>query len=513
MNSPRPSTSLRSRLGLDTFPNILGFLVCILGVVVAIHANFAGRSLFADEAAIVYSILNRPFWGLGAGPLPYLQTAPILWMAAVKCVTLVFGSSEVALRSFSVFSYALTLLLTAWTGRRFFRIRHSWLVAASLANLLAFLTYATVVKPYEWEAAAVLLTLAAHALFREKRLPWWGLALAWLILLLGANPPLFFIGACLLHDAVSSLRQRDFRGLSVLAGVAALSLVPYAVYYIWWLRDTANSSFMQSWWASRMLSPWPPTPAVLGREFDRIMGALMNPVFGKRAYTAVWLFLGASVAAFFSPDSRRRLLPTALLLALVACALKSFPLDLRLWVFALPPFCILVFGMLSDFAETSPRLAVPALILMVTLALGNLGIWRFADRENVYWLGEELNPLLDHIRDHRREGDAVYVMDRAIPGVLYHFGYDFEGFSPEGGDVIWGSNTWNLWTPEGILDDARKIETAGRAWLVLIPVNYKTGPLVKHLERVGTVTEVFSDHLTPLYLFERNPPGALPSAP
>ena len=512
MNSSR-FHSIRARLGLDTLPNILGFLVCLAGVAVAIRANFAGRSLFADEAAIAYSILNRPLWGLGAAPLPYLQTAPLLWMGAVKCVTLLFGASEVALRGFSVFSYALTLVLTAWAGRRFFSIRHSWLVAAALANLLAFLTYATVVKPYEWEAAAVLLTLAVHALYREKRLPWWGLSLAWLVLLLTANPPLFFIGACLLLDAVSGLRRRDFRSLGVLAGIAALSLVPYAVYYLWWLRDTANSPFMQSWWAARMLSPWPPTPAVLGRESGRIMGALMTPVFGKRAWTAVWLVLGASLSAFFARDSRRRILPAAFALALAACTMKLFPLDLRLWIFALPPFCILVFGMLADFADASRRLAVPALVLMGTLALGNLGIWRFADRENVYWLGEELNPLLDYVRDHRREGDVIYVMDRAIPGVLYHFGYDFGGFSPERNDIVWGANTWNLWTPEGILDDARKVETADRAWLILIPLNYKTGPLVEHLKRAGTVTEVFSDHFTPLFLFERTAAGDAAPAP
>lgn len=105
-------------LALDAF----GCLVCLLGIWTSIQGNFAGRSLYVDEAMLVFPINTRSLWTLTASILPYNQAAPVGYLWTVKLLTLCFGCSEVVLRSFSVFAYGMALLLTWWCAKRLFLI-------------------------------------------------------------------------------------------------------------------------------------------------------------------------------------------------------------------------------------------------------------------------------------------------------------------------------------------------------------------------------------------------------
>ena len=500
---PRLDAERRSPSRLAALLDAAGFCICLLGIAAAIHGNFAGRSLYVDEAMVVHSILTRSLRGLAGSPLPYNQTAPVLWLWIVKAVTMAFGSSEVALRSFSVVSYAAALGLTAWTAKRFFGVRCPWMAAAFLANMLAFLCYANVVKPYEFEAVCVLAVLAAEGFRREGKLRWPAVAGIWIAAMLGGNPPVFFAAACLLHEGVGALRARDRRRLVAVAGAGAAVLAVFAAYWAWWLRGTAGSDFMQDWWRNQMLSVRPPTAETFARDVRIVKRCYFETVFGARAVAVAWLLAGAVAMAWTGKARNRRLLTTPLMLALVASAMHRFPVDLRLWVFSFPVVAILLVGLLCDAMDG--RAAWPMAILMSLLVAGQFGIPRHFVRDNVYWNGEELNPLLDYVQEHLQDGEWVYVTDRAIPGLKYHLGYDFERFGNDGRDnVIWGGDTWGK-NPD-LRADADRIEAAGKCWLVLVPVvRSKTGGLWARLERTGRIEKVFEFQGTPLYCYERFP--------
>lgn len=494
-------------LALDAF----GCLVCLLGIWTSIQGNFAGRSLYVDEAMLVFPINTRSLWTLTASILPYNQTAPVGYLWTVKLLTLCFGCSEVVLRSFSVFAYGMALLLTWWCAKRLFRISYPWLASAFLANMLAFLRYSNVLKPYEFEAVGVLAVLAVYALHRERGLAWAWVATAWLLAMLFGNPACFFIAACLAHAFMSAARKRDGQAMLSCAVVAGTVSMAFFGYYFWWLRDVAQSDFMQIWWKNRMLSFWPPSFATLVHDGHVLLDGFLRPVFGQRALVFAGLLPAAVLAALADRNRYGKIASFGLFLAMLASSFKLFPMELRLWVFSFPLMALLVARLFDRLAQG--RALVPVSLLLLLLVLGNMGIVRYAQRQNVYWTSEELRPLLDYIQKHLREDESVYVLDRALPGVKYYLGYDFERFGDGSRDnVLWGSDTWSV--TSSLEEDAERIAGTDKCYLLLIPwVSWKTGGLLQCLKARGSVTEVFSAWGTPLYYYEAATSDDEPAVP
>lgn len=483
--------------------NLVGVFVCLLGILASVRGNFEGRSLYADEAAVVYSIQTRTLWGMTAAPLPYNQTAPVLWLWLLKLTTLFFGSSEVVLRSLSVVSYIAALGLTAWSSKRFFGVRCPWMASAFLANMRAFLCYSNVVKPYEFEAVCVLGVLIAYGFLKEGKLSWWATSLIWGAAMLGGNPSLFFVGACLLYEGGGALCHREWGRFVKTGAVGMALLVLFGGYFFWWLRGVAQSDFMQDWWKLQMLDVCPMTGKTLWKDVQILMRHFLVPTFGCRTFVVVGLFVWAAVVAWKGAHRLRRLLVAGLALALVASIIRFFPIDMRIWVFSLPIFAILLTGFTTDLL--GGRLAGPMVLLTLGLVLGQLGIPHYWNREDIYWNGEELNPILDYVRDHLQDDETVYVTDRSLPGVKYHFGYDFDGFGSRRDNVIWGSDTWEK-DPD-LSEDAERIEKAGKCWLILIPVvRSKTDNLWYRLLKSGQIRKVYEFQGTPLYYYERTSP-------
>ena len=480
--------------------DVLGCLICLLGLWTSIRGNFAGRSLYVDEAMLVFPLNTRSLWTLTASILPYNQTAPVGYLWIMKLLTLCFGNSEVVLRSFSVVCYALALLLTWWCAKHLFRIPYPWLASAFLANMLAFLRYSNVFKPYEFESVGVLVVLIVYALHCEHGLAWCRVAAAWILAMLCGNPSCFLIGACLVHAFVSAVRQRDGRAILACTLVAGTMGMAFAGYYLWWLRDVAQSDFMQIWWKNRMLSFWPPTPATLAHDGRILFHGFLEPIFGRRAIVFAGLLPAAALVLVANRDRYGTVVSLALLLAMLASSLNLFPMELRLWVFSFPLAALLLAAMFGHFARR--RALVPISILLLLLVLGHLGIVRYSQRQNVHWTSEELHPLLEYVQNHLREDESVYVLDRAIPGVKYYLGYDFERFGEGPRDnVLWGSDTWGV--ASSLAEDADRIAGTGKCFLLLVPwVSWKTEDLLKRLAARGSISEIFSAWGTPLYYFE-----------
>jgi hypothetical protein len=68
------------------------------GFVLRVWQYAANTSLWYDEISIARNITQRSLGDLVSGPLQYTQIAPVGFIVAVKMVTLVLGTSDLAVR-------------------------------------------------------------------------------------------------------------------------------------------------------------------------------------------------------------------------------------------------------------------------------------------------------------------------------------------------------------------------------------------------------------------------------
>ena len=86
--------------------------ICIVyTVILHIVPYFYNRSLGYDEAMLVSSICTRSLSELVASPLDWGQSAPVGYLFVVKLFTMVWNTSEAALRIFSLFSAFMSMFL------------------------------------------------------------------------------------------------------------------------------------------------------------------------------------------------------------------------------------------------------------------------------------------------------------------------------------------------------------------------------------------------------------------
>ena len=257
--------------------------LCVLCIGIAFAMLFSGRSLWFDEAMLVWSIETRSLSALVSSPLAWNQTAPIFYVYLLKFQTLLFGHSETVYRLPSTISFALLPLLSWFVAKKVFRIPCPWVCAAFVANMPPLFIYANQVKPYELEALCSLLVLALWWICANRHLPWWVLALCWTVLALAGNPPCFLIGGCIAVDLLSALRHRNATLLRYIVSCMALCGVLLGIYFWFWLRPVAVGNGMQDYWTDAML-PLPVTPARIRAFFTLLFDALLVPAFGKRLF-------------------------------------------------------------------------------------------------------------------------------------------------------------------------------------------------------------------------------------
>src|SRR5256885_5874526 len=195
--------STRRSLCGTTITWLVGGAVCYsIALILTIH----GRSLWTDEAFSAYiaghKTLHSLISTLAGGDSSDLQVA--MYYIYLHCWTLVFGSSEIALRAANlpfIIIFAITLV---WAGCRIFQSRWLWIPA----GLLPFLwVYASQARAY---FALVAFSMVCFSCFlayvqdpseSEKRwLPWLALGSLLLgttfhMLMLLTVPPMLVVAA------------------------------------------------------------------------------------------------------------------------------------------------------------------------------------------------------------------------------------------------------------------------------------------------------------------------------
>jgi len=227
---------------------VISMLIVIVGIVNRIVMIIEYRSLWHDEAAIAESILARNWAELLVPPLSNGQSAPVLYVIAVKAICLVYGTSENMLRLFSGLSYLGLLVLEWFFLKKVLKVDNikTGLILALTAVMPCYIFYSNELKPYMSDAFFVVLALLLYAFYTQNKLSLVKLTFCYVLILGFCTPAIFFIGGVLVAEFLTSAFARDKKhAIHVLISGLSIAVI-FGLYYYWWMLPALD--FMNNYW-------------------------------------------------------------------------------------------------------------------------------------------------------------------------------------------------------------------------------------------------------------------------
>ena len=490
------ATSVPPRAKIAQWCEWLGMALCILGAATSLGMVFTGRTLWPDEAMLVFNLETRTLRNLVASPLDMCQTAPLLYLYVLKGASSLLGGSEWVYRLPSAFAYIFLLGAVWWMARNLFKVSYPWLCAGFCANLKVLLLYSTQAKPYIGEALLVILVLAGHDTFLKGKLSWWGLAIIWILFGMLGNPVWFAVAGCMTYEVLNSVLRKDWRLMGRCLGVGAIFSICMTIYFLAWLTEVAHSDGMQDYWRDSMLQ-WPTSFAAIFHSAKIVWVLFAVQSFGFRAVYMV-LLMGMSLFLGIWKKHRWELIVWLTFgAASGASCLNLFPISMRLWVFALPLCSLLVFWTVEQLVGR--RHAPWRGVVLAGLAIANFGIVRWNPWNN-YLYAREVNDSIAFVQEHLQDGESVYVHFEAFARVQYKNGYGNLQMGPTSRDnVIFGGT----FEQENELErEVSLVQATGSCWLIMahrLPQKF-----LDLLGKTGTLEIVHEFQGTPVFYYRNN---------
>ncbi len=340
----------------------------LLGLGAALRLwQYAGNpTLWMDELALGNNLLTRPLGLLLGTPLADGQVAPPGFLIVSRAVVVAFGSSEYALRLFPLLCSLASLPLFARLATRLLRPPAALLAIALFALSPGIAIYAAEGKQY---ATDVLVTLALTELTL-----WWlaapgarrsvALAVGGVVGVFLSQPAVFLLaglGAALVVGTPRGDRRKPLAPMAFWVTGAVLSVVH--------ARSRMSSGLMNymHWFWQEGFLPWPVTSLEDALWPLRTLAGLFGLGLG---YPWPWAYLTLVACGLVSLFRRARrvalLLAGPIAVTLLAAVAQVYPFQLRLVLFLVPGFVLLVAegaGLIAERAgqmvERAPGRAVP----------------------------------------------------------------------------------------------------------------------------------------------------------
>ena len=305
---------------------ILVIGIALTAVAASAYVWSMAPPLWLDEESIALNIRDRGFLDLG-GALWLGQSAPLGWLVVQHAIVRLFGTGELALRFFPLAIGLSTIGAAVWIGRRWLNVAGQVMLVILCGLSQWFVHYRFEVKHYTADTffslllpALVVWTLeAATPSTRLRRaMLWWitGALGLWL-----ANGAMLVAPACALILVASTWRRDGFGSAIRTAALGAIWLVAFAAHYVFSLRATLQSQYLQDFWASQ------PAPLL-----DRFRDLASNP-----GGSDLWMVFWISAAAGFVFGRKRLLAGTLALIPISAWLFGLFGIvpfreRLALWI-------------------------------------------------------------------------------------------------------------------------------------------------------------------------------------
>jgi hypothetical protein len=205
-----------------------------------------GRILWWDEAALAESIIRRDFRSLLATPLANLQTAPALYLYAVKIIGVIFGYTETSLRVFSFLAFLGTLVVEGFLLKKAFQLNRVFVffLIYITATFPVYMYYSNELKPYMSDVFFTLAVLLIYCLYSSGKLRLPIMTVFYCIILLFSSPALFFVASVFIVEFITNMIEKKWKTVGSIVTAGAITLVVFVIYYIFWLMPVAEYPIM-----------------------------------------------------------------------------------------------------------------------------------------------------------------------------------------------------------------------------------------------------------------------------
>lgn len=409
-------------------------LVAII-VGLLIYQYCRNRSLWLDEAALSLNIIEKDPLALFK-PLEYNQIAPILFLLIEKMFTLVFGNNDLALRIFPLISAVLTLPLFFDFGSALTR---NWMIPFVGLCLFVctpkYIYYGSEAKQYSSDMFVLcgiyFAAFSESAFARRNRKVLLTVAGGVAVFLSGvAVIPMTIVGSLLIYRCIYNKKDRPVYTLPLVVWAAC-----FGINFLAFIFHNPVSEMMKGYW-SEYFMPWPWQSGfgdwMIKRGVD-VFGNLLPNLHLTRHYPR-WpnpypylgmIVYGAGLAYLLATRKFRLawLCVGPVVLHLLLSALKLYPFDLRLILYLVPLFLLVMatglfaLGNLIFLWLRKNWRPVPALV--IALVPMSLSAYR-AFAHIPYLVSEDIKPVISAMNKNIKDNYNVYVYYGAIPAFNYY---------------------------------------------------------------------------------------------
>ncbi|GGB06393.1 glycosyltransferase family 39 protein [Puia dinghuensis] len=442
-------------------------------ILLLVFQYLRNRSLWLDEAMLAWSVISKNPLQLFK-PLDYSQVAPILFLLIEKLFTSIFGNNDMALRIFPLLCAILTLPLFYDFGSALTRNRTIGFLALCLLGCTPkFIYYSSEMKQYACDMfvlCAIYFAAFSESSFavRNRKVL---LAVTGAIAVFLSNVsviPLAIVGGLLFYQCVRNKNDREIYTLPLVVWVACIGVNFFA-----FVNNNPTAQVMRAYWQDYFMPyPWHAgfKDWLVTRGTDVFSGLL--PTSGPSLfwphipipYLLGMILYGGSIV-YLLLSRRFRLLYLCVgpvVLHLLLSALKLYPFDLRLILYMLPLFLLVMatglFALCNFLFQWAPavlRYAVAVLCVVVFFAWNAYYNYPFLSS------GEDIKPVLTVMNQNMQDGYNVYVYFGARPAYRYYREIGYARFG--GAKIVMGEN--HTGDPEGYLTEMRSLK--GPTWFLI----------------------------------------------
>lgn len=442
------------------FENILLLFVIITGVSVSIFQFLHNRSLWLDESYLALNIINAGFMELFQ-PLDFCQVAPILFLLVEKFFSLIFGNSEFGLRLFPLLSYWASIYFLY----KIFRILNLNMYVIILAMSLfvyngTIIYYSSEVKQYMTDVLVLsgiyYFTLRSY---EKPKVKYISLGVFGTISIFLSNVSPIILLCCGIY-----LFYNDFKaGWKELKHIFITSTVWFlffSYYFLFFIYNHPTREFMLGYWSNEgAFMPFNPLDIELYKFLIRKYYFFYHDLF-EFGWGGFYILQIVFLFGCFNLIEKKQIKILCfsiapILVHLGLSSLKLYPFDLRLILYTIPAFLIILsFGLdyiFSFLIKANKRITEFLSIIIVFSFL-------FAMYLKVPIERSELKKCFTYIKENIKEEDEIYLSNfSSFPFQYYKQISDLDFPANE---IYIG----NLENPKEFMEEIKELN--GRYWFV-----------------------------------------------
>lgn len=405
-------TAPSSRLPQTQAMRCLLWLLLGLGCYLRLRQYLYGRCLYLDEANLAVYIIKSS-WNDLFHPLWYGQQAPIGFVLAEKMMTLLFGPSEYALRILPVFCMAASVPMFHALAKKYLDSAFALIALAFFIVSDKLIHYAATAKPYASDVAIVIGLYLTLEFVRSRK---WSASALSLFAFVGALslwfsfPAVFVlvsIGiATVFSLAVTGNRILLPRVLAVFAAWAASG----AFCYLWAIGGHKTSSELLMFWENAFADG--------KNSFALFLAFLKNPGGIALLFFGASFFCGGIFVLWKKDKKATAFLLLPFFVTLAASAIKVYPFSDRLLLFLVPATYVFISAAMQGCVKS--RKFAWMLVFMAFGAFTSDSRAFILEGSNGMYRREEIKQPILYFKNHKKNGDLLYIYYGAISGYRYY---------------------------------------------------------------------------------------------